>query len=288
MDGIISVDGVTLGDEDADGTFWGFDTLSGWHDGAAVRSDAVYYPAQQGAFPLPALRGERVITVAGWIQAPTRALAANVADALAGILSDGRFGEFRFTDTDQELRRATVRLSDTPKVAWDKHREIDYQLTFFAPDPRKYGAQQIGSVRLPAQQAPGSGLDYGGADALVYPLAYGETAVVVTGSVRVDNRGNAFYHPMLRLAGPMTNPIITSDTGAELHLDLTLAQGQWLDIDCAGRRVLANGVASRRYAVRAVGDWLAIPPGGTALHIRDDDYNPGALMTVWYSTGAWF
>lgn len=77
-----------------------------------------------------------------------------------------------------------------------------------------------------------------------------------TASVTPDGRIDT--DPILRIAGPATNPVLRHrELDRLISLTKTLVAGQTLDIDLATRRVLLNGVIPAPEALqRAVSDWL--------------------------------
>ncbi|QIM22885.1 hypothetical protein G7075_20040 [Phycicoccus sp. HDW14] len=92
----------------------------------------------------------------------------------------------------------------------------------------------------------------------------------------------------------MTNPVITlPETGDRIAFIGTVAAGQFLDVDCARRRVVlasrSNPLAgiSVRNRVSFIGQWLAIPVGGATVQWTADDANPAASLSVWSYEGAW-
>ena len=180
-------------------------------------------------------------------------------------------------------RSALVRVTEAAVVEWMDDLSFTYTATVTAPDPLKYGPPTFGSTDL-SGATPGAGLVY----PLAYPLDYGLPPGAVPGAVGVANVGTAAYWPRLRIDGPAPNPSVTlAETGDTVKYNGTLLAGQWLDIDCANRRVLLNGQVSVRHMVSDTGSWLAVPPGGGSVTWTADAADPSATLSVWSYEGAW-
>jgi hypothetical protein len=97
----------------------------------------------------------------------------------------------------------------------------------------------------------------------------------------VPNVGTATYWPVLRIDGPVINPVVTvNETGDWVRINRTVLAGQWLDIDAANRRVMLNGSVSLAGAVTYSGRWLGIPPGGASLSWNADTADAAARLTI--------
>lgn len=280
----ISIGDLLIGYADTYGEIV-YDTIQGWHSGAGSRVELEKRVASDGAHdPGKTLREPRVVTITGWIAGSTRGQTSDLIHQLRSLFSDGRSQLMTVADPDHGSLSATVVQSGGTEVAidWDGDTFATWQLSVTAPDPRLYGPDRIRSVSLPGRgDAPGL------LEPLAEPLADGWNPSL-SGEVVVENPGTAAFWPRLRIVGPAANPRIWSpDTGSELWLRLTVPAGQFVDVLCKDRRVLAQGVASRRYAVSYTGDWLAIPAGGASLRWEADIYEPDAQLFVWAPEGAW-
>lgn len=281
----ITLGGLTIGPEVAGGSIV-YSEIRGWHSGAGSRVELLSRPAADGAFDAGRiLREPRVVTLRGWVYGDTRAEVAARLLELTGLFGDGRAVSFAMSDPDYGLLSARVHLSGgtEPDVEWDTPTAARWALSLTAADPRKYGAEQVASVGLPTR---------GSATGLVYPLAfpvdYGVTSGASAGELLLGNPGRVAYHPRLRIDGPVTNPRVWMvETGAEIRLGMTVPAGQWVDLLLRDRRVLLQGVASRRFAVTYQGDWLAVPPGGGTLRWEADSFDEAAQLWAWAPDGAW-
>jgi hypothetical protein len=145
---------------------------------------------------------------------------------------------------------------------------------FAALDPRIYsGDLQVVTLGLPSST--------GG---LVVPFTAPFTidAVTTSGRATILNAGTVDTGLVLRIDGPVQEPIVRLFTGTatyELAFDLTLTLGQWLDVDTERRTVYLNGTSSRRGLTS--GEFPILPPGvGAELGFDAAVYDAGALLTA--------
>lgn len=135
---------------------------------------------------------------------------------------------------------------DTPTMA-------HASMTLVADDPLIRGLEKTTSAPLPSTS--------GG---LSWPTSWPATwdATVSSGLLDLTNDGNETASLRWRIDGPVTDPaIVNQTTGQTLRTDITLAAGEWLTIDTATRRVLANGDINATRRNRVYGDWWELPPG---------------------------
>lgn len=114
---------------------------------------------------------------------------------------------------------------------------------------------------------------------LVWPLVWagagGGHGTVVT------NAGNAPAAPVVRLIGPLVNPDITNlNTGQVISLNLTIALGEYVDIDFAAHSVLLNGTANR-YPNLLRAEWFTLAPGNTTVVLTADSGSTGTAEITW-------
>lgn len=147
-----------------------------------------------------------------------------------------------------------------------------------AADPRIYSA---------LVSSDGVGLPTGGGGVtfpLTFPIVFGSPT---GGELRVVNDGSFPVEPFLRITGPATNPRVGSlMTDRAMAFNLTLAPGEWLDIDVPNRSVLLNGTADRYSALTRDSRWFELLSGPNDLTFRADDYDAGARLSVTWRS-AW-
>lgn len=123
------------------------------------------------------------------------------------------------------------------------------------------GGEQTGSTGLGSRSG---GLDISGHD---FPHAFGTAE---PGSVKGTNDGSVAAPWTSRItagAGGLINPRVTlQETDEWFEMSITLAEGEFLDIDVLDRSVLLAGTASRTGKVRRPGStWFKLPPGDVTL-----------------------
>lgn len=127
------------------------DGVTGLDDGPAVRRDSVARPGQHGAFAARGYRDARVISIPGNIVASSPLELQSMRDALMSVLADGTAGRLT-ADRPMGSRWADVMLADVPTVKVRGHTETEavFQIQFWSPDPRLYGAVQEFPAGVPA------------------------------------------------------------------------------------------------------------------------------------------
>ena len=254
-------------------------SLDGWLS-RALRRERQDRAQQSGAWPSTGQDSALPITVRGQAVYSTDVAAAAERRT---ILALGGQGVSDFTVTDPAgIGTRQVEL-DALIVSPVRDAMFTYSLVVTACDPVMYGPLTFASTSL-SGTAGGTGLVY----PLAYPLNYGVAPGVTPGALTLLNGGTTSYWPRLRIDGPVPNPRVTLvETGDTIRYGATLAAGQWLDIDCANRRVLLNGQVSVRHLVSSSGSWLAIPTGGGSITWTADAADPNAELSVWGYEGAW-
>lgn len=118
------------------------DGLTGWDDGTAVRRESAARPGRHGSFSGPATRDSRVVSITGWVLASSPTSLMRMCRDLSGILADGE-SERMVVEQSGETTWAEVELTDLPtvRVRGASELEANFQIQFWAADPRRYGAE---------------------------------------------------------------------------------------------------------------------------------------------------
>lgn len=96
---------------------------------------------------------------------------------------------------------------------------------------------------------------------------------------QITNSGNAPTYPTARISGPITNPAIhNANTSSELRFELTLASGEYLDIDYK-RKTVIDHTGRNRYATLS-GTWSSLPPGTTVMKLIAESTDIAAQLAV--------
>jgi len=148
----------------------------------------------------------------------------------------------------------------------------DYQAQFKAQDPRFYSSTQYTQdIALPTATG-------GFSFPLAFPLAFG--TISVGGILLATNAGNFESPPTIKIYGPVDNPRIKNITsGLSLEFNLTVAAGDYLEIDFLNHNVMLNGTASR-FSYLTLAEWWTLDPGVNELRYEASTYSAGSYARV--------
>jgi hypothetical protein len=269
---------VELGDlvltaTDAFGVDWLADTLTGWYGSPSSTIQLTQKPRAPGAWSSTSRQfTPRIITLAGAVYAPTPAA---LTDALNRLNAAASLNDTTLTVTENGVALLAIVARQDVVLT---NRLSDYAATFsvqlVAADPRKFLAPLTATTRLPASS--------GG---LIIPFAipFDLSATSTSGMCALTNPGNITGPVKLRIDGPTTGPIVTH-IGSGLALvfaaSLTLASGDWIDIDMEAQTVLINGQNVSRNAYVTQRGWSGFEPGLNEWDFSAVTYNAATLLTV--------
>ena len=168
------------------------------------------------------------------------------------------------------------------KVEGDAERDI--QLSWVAPDPLAYD---------PTQKTATGWTGYGSAGRTynrTYPLAYPAGSVAPSSAV-IQSPGDVGVRPLLRIFGPITaatlNGFITATPSRYWSFvflpSFTIAAGQYVDIDNAGRTVRIAGDPARSVLASVdwtQSSWLYVPPAPASASISMSGGSTSAITQV--------
>lgn len=177
-------------------------------------------------------------------------------------------------------RQALFRRSG--EVLWTEITDTiaSFSAPLWARDPRAYSTDlQTASTAFPSSSG---GLTL----PLTIPFSIDATTTGA-GTLSLTNAGTLTAMPIFRIDGPVAQPqILNDDTGQAMHLDLTIAAGDWITIDTATGQVLGNGQPGAPRRAQWWGDWFGLAPGPNNLRFIGDSGGAGAQLTAsWRS--AW-
>lgn len=186
-------------------------------------------------------------------------------------------------DLDGQQRRIRLAIDQSTAPITDPlHRQV--QMSWRAPDGvMEAAAEQIGTANAVPTVEAGRGYD------LTFNRTYPTSSAV--GSVTVSNDGNVPVSPLLRLYGPATDPRVENQsTGERLTFNgLTIAAGDWLEIDCREATIRLNGLTGQsRYARLdfATSTFLRLLPGTNTVRYYPVSFGTGARLEVRFRS-AW-
>lgn len=276
-----SLDGWTGNALDDFGVAWVVEEEDGWSSSPPVRLAAEEREQDDGAYDADTFYGPRLITLTGRASAPDNAAMVAAKLRMAAVCANLRAGlKLLAVGEPDATRYALVRRAADVKVKDQGNKLFSWQLQLLAPDPRKYTASVVVATGLSSTAG-------GAAMPMVFPLVF-TGAGGTTGIVTVTNAGTYPAKPVLRVTGPVSDPVLENiTTGRRLMLTgLTLSAGDYLDIDMDARTVTLNGSTSRRGYVAAGSDWWTLDPGDNAVRFGASAYNATAQLQV-TAASAW-
>jgi len=230
--------------------------LDGWDGTPPVRVQADDIPNGHGAFDVPAYFQGRVMTLAGWIEAPN---ARQFEQAKSWVRSAVRPDQKApmIVDSSGLVLSATVKLGgdvvirDKESLREDQWK-ADYEIPLFAPDPLKYGQRNQFSMA-----SDGAYLDiFHRGDFTAYPT------VVISGSAA---NGYELRHP----------------DGAVYQVDKPLVTGISHEVDMRTGLLRVGGVVDM---VGVTGASLWHVPPGTYHQMKVRPLSGGTATAVCYVT----
>lgn len=186
-------------------------------------------------------------------------------------------------ERDGQQRRIRLRADQqSAPITNPFHQQV--QASWRAPDGVMEAlAEQIGTAEAVATDEGGFAFD------LTFDLAFPATSAV--GSVTVTNDGTVTVTPVLRLYGPCTDPRVENQTTGQqmIFSGLTIAAGDWLEIDCRERTIRLNGLTEQsRYARLdfVASEFLTLLPGLNTVRYYPVSFSSGARLEVRFRS-AW-
>lgn len=254
---LVVVDGMTFGNVDDTLVGWVYTSIDGWYDGAGVRASFTPRTFDHGSFDSPVYRDVRTVTLTGVYMGSSYTDAVAQSLLLAALLGDGTPGVITVDGIS-----STVRLSGQPSMTWIGDAAFNYQVSFTAVDPKKYGpVHNATAITMPTT---GGGL--------IYPL-YVTLSVLSYGTVPVPqialltNSGTADTSVQMVVASggaAITGgfQITETVTGSVLQYSDDLPAGSSVAFDTGAGSVILNAQANRRGSL-TIAQWWQIPAGAT-------------------------
>lgn len=125
---------------------------------------------------------------------------------------------------------------------------------------------------------------------LTFSRVYPASAPLGVGTV--TNAGNADAYPVVRLFGPCTEPVLTSDTQDRslTFVGLTLTAGEYLEIDTRAKTILLTGdpTASRYSKLDFPGStWFTLAPGDNDFRFHPATFTEAVTVAQFLFRDAW-
>jgi hypothetical protein len=270
---LISINGLVLGQYDADGVKWSINKFDGWDGSPASTVELTQRARGHGATASEAFLTARYMTVEGKIFAPD--LEA-LEEAMRKLRAAVTLGPFQMLVSERRSVKNVMARRQGAVVADPITDTLGaYSLLIVAEDPLKYGDLVSSTTLLPRSS--------GG---LIRPSTWPRmwTGVSNSGVIRVNNPGDEPAPVWLRIDGPIpAGGWSVTHQGKQQSLmfasSLALAAGEFVTVDMENREVLAQGQAPRAGYVTSRG-WFDLDPGDNDIAFSAVNDSPTAQLTV--------
>jgi len=183
--------------------------------------------------------------------------------------------KFPNSPTSEQFVDARVRSLRTTVDPNYTYGYITSQVDFFCPDPNYYDNNLQTSVM---QISAALGRTYN----KTFNYTYGGGSATVT--TTISNIGWATTYPIIRINGPITNPVVGNSTsGDTLYFSGTYSALDLLEIDLYNQLITLNGNPARNLLIS--GTWFDAPPGNSNFFFTGTATLAGTTQATvsWYS-----
>lgn len=222
--------------------------VEGWDDGTGTRRDATIRLNSDGDFPEPANNSSRLITFSGTAIASTYNDMQRLRDNLTRLPRSGGYEQLS-VQTKTGTRYVSVGVEGT--TSWVKIGDLiaAWRITFYAPDPFIYGAEQ--TVTLGANVNEG-GLKYPITYVMNYNLTGPDAAQTIT------NDGSVAAWPVVKVTGDYYSGFtVTDNKGNYVTYNGMITMTAPVSIDMARGIATQNGVDKSTFITKR--EWFSIP-----------------------------
>jgi len=250
-----------------------------------VRAETDVRPQRHGGILDPGKRGSGLLDCTAKIVATEDTLEANrtsLVKVLNSILGEDGTGTMRWTNqgSSNPLALTGLYLVDGPvftidNTTWDIHFVLQSEKPF-AEDAE---ATIVDSVALTAS---GGGFTI----PLTIPVTFTSSG---GGTLTVSNAGDFKAYPVVRVYGPITNPVVTNNTaGKSLVFTGSIASGDYWEIDLFANTVLINGVSDAPVTTIDVAQstWFGCALGDTSLQLTGTGFDTNTKLRALFKS-AW-
>ncbi|GAA4774674.1 hypothetical protein [Microbacterium gilvum] len=116
--------------------------LTGWFGGASMRREETARPYAHGAFDAPGFLPARVVGITGTALASSEDILERMLLHLSGLGADGSKKRLTVQDDRGDATWADVRLASCQIDRHPSGMEADFEVQFWAPNPRRFGAER--------------------------------------------------------------------------------------------------------------------------------------------------
>jgi hypothetical protein len=249
-----------------------------------VREVKAALPTRDGDFDTTALLGPRVITISGSL-VPSPAGSRQSALAVLAHWLQPRLRPRLVYAVDPGEPLLSIGLRGSQLAAPYANVGVSaFSASWVAPDPVAYSLDVDQITVLPQNTGTIGGRPY----PLTFPRTYPAAGAGGSGMGTIQNDGDYPTWPTFRIYGPCTNPAIywvTPPGGAIVFTGLTVAAGDYLEVNSFAQTALINGLASSsRYSdldfTQTV--WQPCYAGATVIRFAPATFSdPCQLVALW-------
>lgn len=251
MSGSITIGGINLFGTDGNGCSWLGEAFTGWGS-TATTLQVNQKSSGDGGWSTQSFRKPRLVGISGGVVGPNSAAVSASLDSLYAALVGS---PVLSVDDGGGARTAIVQQQDEVLITWINPTSCDFSFQMIAADPRKLGTPVTVSTGLPSAT---------GGLTIPFTVPFAINSTIVTGEASAVNLGNTLGPVTMRISGPVVGPVVTHvASGLQMVFasSLTLAAGEFIDIDMENKTVLAQGQSSRAQYVTSRG-WSGFDVGG--------------------------
>lgn len=272
--------GFDLAGVDDFGVSWKVNDIEDWQVPPGNTGTVEQNQFADGGWLTPAFLDSKTVRAVGRLYAPDRPAARAAVARLSAALPLKNLVPFVVSE-DGVVTHRRVRVEGAPKIPRPTDVYASFDLMLTAADSRLFSGdgstpyQYQATAFLPSTTG---GLQLG----VQAPFSIGAT--VVNGSVTVAAVGDAPPPVLVRINGPIVQPVVRDQAGGSMPLDISLDAGQWLDVDLDTKTIKINSTVNRRNLLR--GPWIT-PRAGMVLSLDAAVYNPLSSMTVFWTDASY-
>jgi hypothetical protein len=173
---------------------------------------------------------------------------------------------------DGSISARKVGKIDMPESQNNRTVSRPFMITMRASDPTIKSRAILDTTAVAV--ASGLTFDSGGAGVTL-------SAVFGTTTLSIENKGNYYSYPVVRLYGQMVNPVLVNlDTLEKISIKTSISEGDYIDVDVLNRTVVDQD-GNNQYGFLAIDhDWMRLIPGINNLSLGNDSFSGSASVKI--------
>lgn len=258
---------VTLGNlsfnvQDENGVFWSIEDIDGWWYPPDIEMPDEQKPESvDGGYDAEGRYLSRLITLRGHFT-PRPSVGPSAIQAARErliVAANAVRTTTLLTVNESPPKQAYVRMVGRPRIATTQlNGKTEFEISLRAADPRKYATSL--TISDTGVATPGDGRTYD----LLFNRVYGASGS--EGVLSAVNLGIWFTPAKITFTGPVDQPGVEHvELNRTLKFDISLAEGDTLEVDLDTHDVILNGSANRRNTMTIDSLWFLLLPGVNSL-----------------------